>query len=166
MLKNTPGKNTEYNATELVNKFQFWEKGDYYFDVGLYTAYETHRDSGEPDVIEGILIVAKDFGTSSHRANLIMEQEIGSKRGSDLEWGAAWQSVWRVCDDAKAGFEYYGEFGEMNNMPTYSRQSHQIGPVVAFDIPGTELEMELGYLAGISSDAFDSTVKWELEWEF
>lgn len=166
ILKNTPNNNTEYYATEFVNKFQFWEKGEYYLDMGLYTAYEKHRDSDKADVIEAIIIAAKDFGTSSHRANFIMEQEIGSNRSADLEWGVAWQSFWPVSDAAKLGFEYYGAYGEMNDMQSYAQQSHQIGPVVAFDIPHTEVEMKLGYLAGISSDAFDSTVKWELEWEF
>ena len=73
--------------------------------------------------------------------------------------------MWEMGDETELGVEYYAEFGELGNEHGFSRQGHQIGPVVEFEIPGTELEMKLGYLAGISKAAFDSTVKWEIEWE-
>lgn len=168
IVKNQPGDNTEYSATELVNKFQFWEEGEMPFDMGVYTAYEKHRDSSKADVLEAIFAIAKNHGTSEHTANIIFEQAIGSDRpkGQGLEFGLAWSSMWEMEDDWEVGFEYYGAFGEIDNIPTYSRQSHQIGPVIEFEIPGSEVEVKLGYLAGISSAAYDSTVKWELEWEF
>jgi hypothetical protein len=78
----------------------------------------------------------------------------------------AWQSLWKTPYSFKAGFEYYGEFGELSDTPDYSEQSHQIGPVIAFDVANTGVEAKLGYLAGISRGAFDSAVKWELEYEF
>lgn len=166
VLKNEPGGHTAYDATELVGKFQFWEEGEMPFDAGLYAAYEFARDADEADTIEAILTLAKDHGSSKHMANIIFEQQVGSHRSEDLVFGLAWQSLWRVEDEFKAGFEYYGEFGELGNMPRYARQSHQLGPVIEFEIPGTEAEAKLGYLAGISGGAFDSAVKWELEWEF
>jgi hypothetical protein len=121
--------------------------------------------------VEAILLVEKDHGSSVHRFNLILEREVGSKSNDETEWGIAWASMWDMdyhfnAGDFEAGFEYYAEFGELGDEGRYSEQKHQIGPVVEFDLPGTEAEMKLGYLAGISRAAFDSTVKWELEWEF
>lgn len=167
-LQNQPGENTEYTATELVNKFQFWDEGELPFDMGLYTAYEKHRDSSLPDAIEAILIIAKDHGSSKHTANFVFEQAIGSDRpeGQGPEFGIAWSSMWEMEEDWAIGFEYYGEFGEIDDVPSYSQQGHQLGPVVEFEIPGYDAEVKLGYLAGISHDAYDSTLKWELEWEF
>lgn len=152
VLKNQPGDNTEYNATELVNEFQFWEEGEMAFDMGLYTAYEKHRDSRKADKLEAILAVAKKHNRSRHTANLIFEQEIGSDRTSDLELGLAWQSLWPVGEEIKAGFEYYGELGEVSDMQSYSEQSHQLGPVVEFEIPNVDAEVKLGYLMGVSRE--------------
>ncbi|MCI5050574.1 MAG: hypothetical protein MRY32_09670 [Rickettsiales bacterium] len=166
IAKNVPGNNLEYYATEFVNKFEFWEQGEIPFSMGVYTAYETHRDDSKADKLELKFLFKKELEESEHKFNLIVERGIGSKRGPGVEWGVAWASMWEMQGHWELGFEYYGEFGELHNMHSYGEQSHQIGPVVEFEIPGTELEAKLGYLAGISSAAFDSTIKWELEWEF
>ncbi len=165
-LKNTAGENTEYNATEFVNKFQFWDKDTHSIDMGLYLAYETHRASSKADKIEAFLLMAKDFGSSAHRANIVLEQQIGSKRTKELELGVAWQSFWNTTDTLKTGFEYYGEFGEISSIPSYTQQEHLLGPVIKFYIPHTRIETKLGYLAGISSAAKESTFKWEFEYAF
>jgi hypothetical protein len=43
ILTDEKGTSLTYDATELVNHFQFWEEGEMPFDMGLYLAYEMPR---------------------------------------------------------------------------------------------------------------------------
>jgi len=161
-----PGQSFKVNAYEIINKFQLTEKGKYFADVGLYTAWEKHTDNKKADKIELHLLFSKDAGKLRHRANILFEQQVGENAKDDLEVGLSWQTVYKYSDDTKFGVEYFADFGEFDKRTNYNDQSHQIGGIVIHEIEDQNLELKFGYLAGISENAPDHTIRWVVEYKF
>lgn len=160
------GGNLKYTGTEIVNKFQLTDKGEYAVDVGLYTAYKFVASPAEADEIEAILLLAKQYGQWSHYANIKFETEVGENNSDDIGAAFSWQSAVKVTDSAAVGFEYYGDLGAIDNTGSFDEQEHQTGPIVKFDIPHTPLEMRVGYLFGLSDASPDGAVTWKVEYAF
>lgn len=166
VIVNEPGDNTAYDATELISKFQFWEKGAHVLDMGAYVAWEIPRDARAADKVELFLLASKQLHNWRHRANLVFEKEVGGNAHEDLELAFAWQSFTEIVPQWKGGVEYYAEFGEVDAGKRYSEQVHRLGPVFQYEWHDCPLEISFGYLVGISSAAPDSTLKWEVEYAF
>jgi hypothetical protein len=87
-----------------------------------------------------------------------------SKKGLELTLG--WQTMYKLNDDWKAGFEYFGVLGQLEDVTGYNDQEHLFGPVASYAIPGTGLELKAGLLGGISRKAPNALAKWVIGYKF
>ncbi len=165
IFKKEPDRGMGLYAMEFVNKFEFAEKGIYPVDLGLYTAVEIHRESTKAHKFEAMLLAAKEYTHWRHRANLELAREFGENSGDKMEAEFAWQAFYKF-PHFKAGVEYYADFGEIGEIGDVEDQTHLIGPVISHHIPGTPMEIAVGYLFGVTRGSPDGAIKWEMEWEF
>ncbi len=152
----------DFSALALEGKVMLTERGQYWIDVGFKGAYEINMLGG-PDVIEGKLLLAKDAGKFTHRANLILEREVGEDSSDETEGGLAWSSRYNYSEKFEPGFELHSGFGELARTGGFDEQDHRLGPAIYGKLG--PVKYDAGYLFGISDDAPDGTFKAILEYE-
>jgi hypothetical protein len=158
------GSDYEFAAVEWENRFQIFEPGERLLDLGLYTAYKVALEEDSPDKAEVKLLLAKNVGSFTHYANLILEKEVGAHAEEGTEAGIAWSTRYRYQPWMEPGFEIHSDFGALSESKPYDEQKHQIGPVVYGALPGGFV-YDVGYLFGVSDAAPDGEFKWILEYE-
>lgn len=166
-IKRENDESTRIEEVELGAKFQFTPKGAYWVDSGLYTRYIIATDSDKSDKISAMFLFAKSFedqGTA--KLNIEFDQQVGERSNNDLEAALSGSYYKDVYKNTELGIEYYADFGKLNDSNGYSQQKHQIGPVIEYKLGNYHAELKLGYLQGISRAAADSTIKYEIEFEF
>lgn len=164
-LEHEEGDKTRYAATELEAIYQLTDQDEFGVDMGVLAAYELAANGGT-DAAEIKLLLAKRYQHWDHLANFIVEHEVGQGAEGGVEGGIAWQSLYNLNHNANIGFEYFADFGQLDDTGGYSQQKHKIGPVATYHVPDMPVKMEIGYLVGVSRAAADGELKWELEFEF
>lgn len=154
-----------YNATEIENVFQFTEQGEYFLDAGAKLAYEWSHEQNHADKVEAALILAKPVGRFTHVANIGLEQEVGDHKNRNPEGDIKWMTQYNYMPLLNPGFEYYGELGEVSDMPDWNDQKHRLGPVFYGKL-GHGIKYELGWLFGLSKATEDHALKFNIEYEF
>lgn len=138
-------------------------------DVGGYLEYEQriHNESG---VLEGKLLLARQFGPVEALLNVIAEQPLTNRDGEGaMGFGYAAEATADVGRDVRVGVQAFGDLG--TNRSFGGRQDHFVGPVVRWEVrPWTragEFELEAAYLfaAGAARHDSDGQVRIGLEWE-
>ncbi|MDH5722094.1 MAG: hypothetical protein OEY94_02080 [Alphaproteobacteria bacterium] len=166
-FKRENDESTRLEEIELGGKFQFTPQGQYWVDSGAYVRYFIPTDSDEADKVSVDFLLAKPFveyGTTL--VNIAFDQEVGKNSNNDLEAAISGSHYKHINTNTEFGVEYYADFGKLNDHNGYSEQKHQIGPVVGYKLGDYHAEFKLGYLQGISKAAPDSTIKYEIEFEF
>lgn len=153
-------------ATNLKweNIFVPFKPGEKIVDVGLYIEYERALQGGEPDNLEGKLLLEKAMGQFTNTANLIISHEIGQNSSSDTNTGFALKSIYRLNREFQPGIEYYADTGPLSDHESFRDQSHQAGPVIEGRFG--PVKYDTGVLFGVSQAAPDATIKVNLEYEF
>ncbi len=164
------GHSTNFEAFEWENRFQLSNPGEDWADFGLLVEFVRTDGGSSPDKLEVGFLFAKELGQFDATFNLILERELGTNAGDDLEIGQAFQLKYRLDPAFEPGIEIYSEFGPIDDMPGFDEQKHLAGPIIAGVIPlgdsGTKLKYNAGYLFGLSDDAPDGTIKAIIELEF
>ena len=95
-LSKEPGEGFRYEATAWENVFQLAAQGEYWIDTGLYFEYAKAAITGEPDEIEGKLLLEKAVHPLVFTANLILTRDVGENaEGSfGFEYGARANYPW------------------------------------------------------------------------
>ena len=168
-LSKEPGEGFRYEATAWENVFQLAPQGKYWIDTGLYFEYAKAAINGEPDKIEGKLLLEKQFAPIVLTTNLILTREIGDNAEDSVgfEYGVRANYPW--SRELQFGAEAYGEPGPLSGFHTISEQKHSMGPVISgkFNIgtlPGVFV-YNIGYLFGLTEASPSGTAKWQLEYE-
>lgn len=160
------GKNIDLDSTAIGVKFPLAPRGSLPLDLAAKISYQHADNTGDADKAKGQILFGRSAGKWEGRAKLDIEDEVGEDREDAFEVGFG-AAVWHKCTDTvSAGVEYYMDMGAFDRDRSYSEQEHQIGPSIAFAIPGTPAKAKLGYLQGISKGAPDSAVKYEFEISF
>lgn len=111
----------EYTGTKLRTRYRFGEKGMYPLDTLLYLEYIRSDDSESPAILEGKIILAKDFGKFNVAYNQILKVGINNEGGNANEYATGlsyeFNPRWKV------GFESTGNFDE---------DKYYIGPTVSW----------------------------------
>ncbi len=111
----------EYTGTKLRARYRIGEKGMYPLDTLLYLEYIRPDQSNKPDVLEGKLILAKDFGNFNLAYNQVIET--GIHNGGETEHGYAMGLNYEFSPRWKVGIESKGN---------YTEDKYYIGPSVSF----------------------------------
>lgn len=159
------GGTYDYTAGEWENKIQlFFEKKDG-FSAGFKVVYGITDDNGIPDTFEIKSMIEKNFGDFRARGNLGMLWLVEDNASRTATLNAALQGLVKVNADFSAGIEWFGEFGEVNNIPAFDMQDHLLGPVFTYKINDV-WALEAGYLFGISDTASDGLFKFFVKGTF
>ena len=168
-LSKEPGEGFRYEATAWENVFQLAAQGEYWIDTGLYFEYAKAAITGEPDEIEGKLLLEKAVHPLVLTANLILTRDIGDNAADSFgfEYGVRANYPW--SREIQFGIEAYGEPGRLSGFNTLAEQEHSIGPVLSGkfnvgSVPGVFV-YNIGYLFGLTDTSPSGTAKWQLEYE-
>lgn len=165
----SPGTELQHTATAWENIFSLTESGKYWLDAGLYLEYETPAHSDGPDKLETKLLLEKATGRIVNTANIVLEREVGGGASHDIELGLNWRTKYKMQPEFEPGIEFYGDFGDIDNVELNSEHKAQVGPVIAgkYSLGGrSKIAYEAGYLFGLNSATPDGSVKWLLEYEY
>ncbi|MHC4510684.1 MAG: hypothetical protein ACYTAO_17300 [Planctomycetota bacterium] len=136
----------EYTGTKVRTRYRFGEKGMYPLDVLLYLEYIRPDDSDSPEVLEGKLILAKDFGRVNLAYNQIVED--GISNGGETEHACAAGVNYEFNPTWKLGVESTGNLTE---------EKYYLGPTVSW--AHEKFWVALGALRGLNDRSDDLRVR-------
>lgn len=156
-----------YTGGEVALQFKLFDEGQYRPITSVRTSYDWHAQSDHPQNIEVMGIFGKQIGQFNNVINLGFSYNVGENAEGGIGFDAAARSVYEFNHHYGLGFEYFGEFGQIDDMEKFDRQGHQLGPIFTF-APFEEIHMHnsIAYLFGLSEDAPDGTLKLEVGFEF
>lgn len=161
-----PSDQTRYEATVINGKYELFKPNEAWLQTAVKFGYAFGVGPTAADALESELILRKAYGPWQHTANIGFDYAVGENREGGLGTELAFQTLYTLPYDLKAGFEYYAELGELDDMPDFDDQSHYIGPVVDYHIHGLPVHFQLGYLWGITDASEDSVIRWKAGIEF
>jgi len=160
-----PDENVKSDGVGLGGRYQFFEQGEHWLDAGILLSYGKATQGGDPDGIEAKLLLEKQTGEFLHRANIGIEQEVGSHASGGPDRVILWNSRYRYDAHFEPGFEIQSDFGQANETHgNYNKQEHYIGPA-AFGQIIPNLKYEAAYYFGVSDAASTGAARVLLEYE-
>lgn len=148
---------------ELAAITPFSKPGEYWLDSGAYGGL--HLREGGSSQWTGRLLIAKQMQPYQFRSNLILRNDFGDSRDAirpEARWrlSRSWQEG-RIT----AGVEYFGRYGQLDAL-RWRQGSHQIGPVMVWNLLGNRLYSETGAVFGLTRQTEDVLVKWRVGLRF
>lgn len=111
----------EYTGTKLRTRYRIGEKGMYPFDTLLYLEYIRPDNPEGARILEGKLVLAKDFGKFNFAYNQILKVGINDKGGNENEYACGMN--YEFHSRLKVGLESTGN---------YTEDKYYIGPTVSW----------------------------------
>ncbi len=164
--ENHPGssdESTTYEATELENKFQLSEQGEYWLDFGFLVENEFAAEDEGQDELKLVPLFQKDWDQWTHKANPFVEYKYDGEAEEEWEAGVSWSTSYRVHPSFEPGLELHWNYGDLSESKPFDEQAFQLGPVVYGTLG--PVKYDIGYLFGISEDSPDGELKWIVEFE-
>lgn len=137
-------------------------------DAGGYLEYMQGL-RGEPDVVEGKLLLAKRVQRFQGLLNLIVERPVSGADEQFASYGYAASATWRTVGALRLGAEAFGDLGSTRSFG--GRQGAYVGPQVLWEgRPGhapVELGVDAGWLFPVGTDRAEahSQLRFSLELE-
>jgi len=132
----------EYNGTKVRTRYRLGEKGIYPLDTLLYLEYIRPDGSDDSEILEGKLILAKDFGKLNIAYNQIIKIPISNGSWTENEYATGinyeFNPSWKV------GIESTGNFTE---------DKFYLGPTISW--AGEKFWIGLGALRGLNDRSDD-----------
>jgi hypothetical protein len=157
-LEKNAGHGYTHSASEIENIFQFTELGEYWVDVGAKIAYEFSPQKTATDHIESYLLLEKDFRKFTSIANVGFNKDVGSNADKNPTGVLRFMSKYNYTDMLNPAIEYYGKFNKNGN-------THSVGPAIYGKLEH-DIKYNFGVLFGVSPDAPNAMLKFNLEYEF
>ncbi len=136
----------EYTGTKVRTRYRLGERGVYPLDVLLYVEYIRPDDSESPDVLEGKLILARDFGPLNVAYNQIIAEGLNHDGETEHEYAAGvgyeFNPAWKL------GVESTGNLTE---------DKYYMGPTASW--AGQRFWVALGALRGLNDRSDDLRVR-------
>jgi hypothetical protein len=167
-LRKRPNGPLRYDLTAWENIIEVAGEGKYWVDFGLYFEFALADEDDDPNEFEWKLLFEKLTGPLRNRLNINFEEELGGEDENSTKLEYAWQTKWRTGTPIEAGFEAFGELGEISDILPLDEQEHQLGPVLWWELEigeRSKLEVQLGWLFGLTGATPDGTLKWIVEYE-
>jgi hypothetical protein len=162
-----PGDSLKTTAVEWENIFQLTEQGAHWIDFGVLAAYSRELEQDARDKIEIGALFEKSYGKQVVNFNVLAEHQLGGAEETVVEYAARWR--WRRSQLLEPAIEFHGELGEVDHLHSFAEQEHSVGPGLLGKISlrnGAKLKYEAAYLVGISSAAPNTTLRFQVEYEF
>ncbi len=157
-IEKEPGASLEAEELEWENIFQLTEQGEYFVDLGFFAELKLPLEVEYAYGLEVGPMFQKDTGPLTHNLNLLAEWSFGNGFKTENELGYSLQSRWRSGTAVEAGIQGFG-----------AEDAHLLGPAI---FGGSRLgergkfKWDAAILAGLTDDAEDWRLRWELEFEF
>ncbi|MHC4544147.1 MAG: hypothetical protein ACYTDW_06700 [Planctomycetota bacterium] len=132
----------EYTGTKLRTRYRLGEKEIYPLDTLLYLEYIRPDSSDEAEIMEGKIIVAKDFDKFNIAYNQILKVGINDKGGNENEYALGMS--YEFNPKWKFGFESTGN---------YTEDKYYIGPTVSW--ASEKFWVGVGLLRGLNDRSDD-----------
>jgi high-affinity iron transporter len=157
-IEKEPNESFEAEELEWENIFQLSEPGQYFLDYGIFAELKIPLEEGHPFALEVGPMFQKEVGKLVNNLNVLAEREFGDNAESETELGYRAQTRYRSGQVVELGAQAFGE-----------EDAHLIGPAVfgghQLD-ERTKLKWDAALLAGVTDDAEDFRLRWEIELEF
>ncbi|MBI1186653.1 MAG: hypothetical protein GC206_04875 [Alphaproteobacteria bacterium] len=161
--EDAPGADAGYAVSALKNTFALARQGDAApFDVGLRLQYEFAHIDGEADEAAARLLLRRREGSLEYRFNVGVEREVGSGANAALIGDVRASLRYHITDALAPALDYLGDTGSLHRLQRFEDQDHRAGPVLYGRLTD-HIQFAAGYLAGLSGDAPDHTLKLALE---
>ncbi len=121
---------TRYAGFKFETKYRIGEKGKYWVDPLLYFEYEydsRDRKEGAPNVLEGKIVLSRDFGKWNAVYNQILESRLGHKGRTEHEFTLGLN--YELLSGFRPGVEVKGQYWN----PGSNRNELAIGPSLAYE---------------------------------
>ncbi len=121
---------TKYGGFKFETKYSLGEKGKYWVDPLIYLEYEyepQERFEGAPHVLEGKVVLSKDFGKLNVAYNQIMESKLGHKGRTEHEYSLG--ANYELVEGVHAGLEVVGQYWN----PSVNKNEIALGPTLAYE---------------------------------
>jgi high-affinity iron transporter len=157
-IEKEPDASLEAEEIEWENIFQLSEQGEYFVDFGFFAELKLPLEVEYAYGLEVGPMFQKETGPLVHNLNLLAEWSFGNGFSTDNELGYSLQSRWRSGSAVEIGVQGFG-----------AEDAHLLGPAI---FGGGRLgerskfKWDAAVLAGLTDDAEDYRLRWELEFEF
>ena len=136
----------EYTGTKVRTRYRFGERGMYPLDTLLYLEYIRPDGSDAPEILEGKIVVAKDFGKFNIAYNQIIETGINNSGKTENAYAAGMN--YEFSPSLKVGLESTGNFTE---------GEYYIGPTISW--ASEKFWVGIGALRGLNDRSDDLQVR-------
>jgi hypothetical protein len=154
----------DWTFVEWSNRFQILKGNEGFPKLAVQETYKFALRSGVPDKIESALLLSKETGAFTHVANLVFENELGSKAKEGTAFISAWKTKYRYDPIFEPGVELFMDFGRFGTKSSGTKK-YQIGPVFSGKFT-SGFKYETGFLAGFSQAAPSGRFIWIVGYDF
>jgi len=161
-----PGQSYRLDEVEWENTFALTEPGQYWLDLSLFAEFARDYGAGLNAVKVGPLMQT-EVGPVQANLNFLFERELGAQAESGAEISYQWQLKWRGNPHFEPGLQGFGTFGRTNDFG--HETENQLGPALFGQFvtgPRQKLKYDAAVLFGLNSNTANTTVRFQLEYEF
>jgi hypothetical protein len=154
-----------YTQTRLLARYAIARKRDLPIDIGIYAEYYMPRPDYQPEHLELRVILEKDLGDFTLRANPIFDKVTSGEHIEAIEFEYAAGVYYRRFLLLQPGVEAFGSTGELQDPHRARNQTHQVFAVIDLRFFGGWLHWHIGAGYGYTHAADDFTIKSILSYE-
>ncbi|MGE3770354.1 MAG: hypothetical protein AB7G06_05310 [Bdellovibrionales bacterium] len=156
----------DYTSTTLKGTLMLLEQGELSpVAAALRVEYKHAHAGGGADAIDPRILLQRKEGRAALVLNLGISKSVGDNSTSGVSGDLRASARYQLADRVRGAIEYLGDTGTLHNMRGFAAQDHRLGPVAKIDLT-EHAALEIGYLAGISADAPNHSVKMNMGFAF
>lgn len=168
-LEGERDQSTELTHVGIENIISLVPEDSSGWGLGVFFAYEAPVASDAAHALEFGPIVRLTANRLVTTVNPFFEDQFGDDAEAGVGFEYAWQTLWAGHDKLAVGFEAFGEIEDIGgDTPSLSEQQHRLGPVIRYqpEWNESELNVDLGFLFGLTEATSDYAFKLNVEYEF
>ncbi|MFO1242605.1 MAG: hypothetical protein U1E36_05315 [Rickettsiales bacterium] len=159
--KRQSGSDIGFDLADIAARYALTEPGTFWIDSAVYSSYAWTEDKDAPQEVSLGLLLQKEYGKFTHRANAYLTREVGDNHHTGVDVETRYLAQYDYKDYLNPGIEWQAEWGNTND---FDGQAHYVGPAAYGTIPveigAGELEYQLIYYRGVSDKAADNAIRW------